>query len=79
VILRGGAISCLVEFLCEEKSYALLVSQPRIPIGKSDYVEVCAGMLDGSSDFVGVTAKEIEVYIKKIFPFFYILKRKSLV
>lgn len=60
IILRGGAITCLIELICEGKTYALLVQQPRLPIGQSGYVEAVAGMIDGDSNIKGAGLREIE-------------------
>ncbi len=34
--------------------------QPRLATGDFEFVEVCAGMLDGSGNFAGVAAKELK-------------------
>jgi ADP-sugar diphosphatase len=38
----------------------VLTVQPRIATGQFDFEEIPAGMLDGSGNFAGVAAKEIE-------------------
>lgn len=61
--LRGNAVSILVVLCCEDsdETYALLVEQPRIPIGQVSVLELPAGMIDLASDGVaGVAAKEME-------------------
>jgi MFS family permease len=57
VFMRGGAVGMLVVL---NKKYAVLTVQPRVPTGSFDFVELPAGMLDGSGNFAGVAAKEIE-------------------
>jgi len=60
VFMRGGSVGILVILECEGIEYALLAVQPRFATGKFDFVEILAGMLDGSGDFVGVAAKELK-------------------
>ncbi|KAK2964325.1 putative Nudix hydrolase 14, chloroplastic [Blattamonas nauphoetae] len=60
ILLRGGAVACLVEVICENQSYALLVEQPRLAVGKSNFLEAVAGMIDGSSNFAGVVVQEMK-------------------
>jgi ADP-sugar diphosphatase len=62
ILLRGGGVGCLIELICEGQSFALLVQQPRLPTGKSNFIEICAGMLDGSNNLIGVAVKEVEVF-----------------
>jgi len=50
----------LVVLECEKDEYCLLTQQARVPIGKSRFLEIPAGMLDGSGHFSGVAAKEME-------------------
>ncbi|MDR3612885.1 MAG: NUDIX domain-containing protein [Candidatus Obscuribacterales bacterium] len=57
---RGGAVAILLVLNCKGKKYAVLTKQARLPTGKYQFVEVPAGMLDGSGDFAGVAAREIE-------------------
>ncbi len=59
--VRGGAVAILVKVTVHEpnKSYFILTSQIRFPVGQF-CLETAAGMLDGSGDFKGVAAKEIE-------------------
>jgi len=60
--LRGGAVAIMVILQCAEnpeESYVVTTVQPRVPIGIAAYEEIPAGMLDGSSNFTGVAAKEI--------------------
>ncbi|KAH7832572.1 putative hydrolase, NUDIX family protein [Monocercomonoides exilis] len=60
VLLRGGAIACLIEAICDGKSYALLIEQPRFPSGKSNFREVVAGMLDGDNHLAGSMIREVQ-------------------
>jgi ADP-sugar diphosphatase len=57
---RGGAVAILLVLNCNGKKFAVLTKQARLPTGKYQFVEVPAGMLDGSGDFAGVAAREIE-------------------
>jgi ADP-sugar diphosphatase len=57
---RGGAVAILFVLNCEGKKFAVLTKQARLPTGKYMFVEVPAGMLDGSGDFAGVAARELE-------------------
>src|SRR5205085_167250 len=41
-------------------SFAVLTLQPRVCTGQFDFAEIPAGMLDGSGNFIGVAAKELE-------------------
>jgi ADP-sugar diphosphatase len=58
--MRGGSVGILPVLKCEGKSFAILTLQPRIATGQFDFAEIPAGMLDGSDNFVGVAAKELE-------------------
>jgi ADP-sugar diphosphatase len=60
VFMRGPAVAILMILECDGKYYALTTLQPRAPIGKYAYCEIPAGMIDDSSDFLGVAAKEIK-------------------
>lgn len=60
VFMRGGSVGMLVVLVCEGKEYAVLTVQPRIATGSFGFEELPAGMLDGSGNFAGVAAKEIE-------------------
>ncbi len=42
---------------CEGEKWVVCTRQPRVPIGRSDYLEIPAGMLDDSGHFAGVAAK----------------------
>lgn len=60
VFARGGSVAVLAVLVCEGKEYVVLTVQPRLATGKSQFEEVCAGMLDGSGNFAGVAAKELK-------------------
>ena len=60
VFARGGSVAVLAVLECEGEEHVVLTVQPRLSTGRFDFVEVCAGMLDGSGNFVGVVAKEIK-------------------
>ena len=44
---------------CGARRVALCCRQPRLPIGAASFLEIPAGMLDGSGSFAGVAAKEM--------------------
>jgi ADP-sugar diphosphatase len=52
----------MILIACEEdrKQYTVLTVQPRVPVGKYNFPELPAGMLDDSGDFAGVAAKELK-------------------
>src|SRR5262249_50206886 len=60
VFMRGGAVGMLPVLTCKGKKYTVLTVQPRVPSGRFDFVEIPAGMLDGSGKFGGVAAKELK-------------------
>lgn len=60
VFMRGGAVAVLVILNCKGERWALCTRQPRVPAGMSAFLEIPAGMLDGSGNFSGVAAKELE-------------------
>lgn len=65
--LRGGSVAILVVIECSEgygdikkgEKYTILTRQARVPIGKSNFPEIPAGMLDNNNNFAGVAAKEM--------------------
>lgn len=61
VFMRGPCVGIFVLITCEEdkKQYTVLTAQPRVPTGRYALLELPAGMLDDSGDFVGVAAKEL--------------------
>lgn len=60
VFMRGGAVGMLPVLNCNGKKYTILTVQPRVATGRFDFVEIPAGMLDGSGNFGGVAAKELK-------------------
>ena len=58
VFLRGSAVAVLIIVEVDGKEYVLLTKQIRVPIGKT-FLEIPAGMLDGSGNFAGKMADEI--------------------
>ncbi len=60
VFMRGGAVGMLPVLKCKGKKYTILTVQPRVATGRFDFVEIPAGMLDGSGNFGGVAAKELD-------------------
>lgn len=60
VFMRGGAVGMLPVLTCKGKKYTILTVQPRVATGRFDFVEIPAGMLDGSGNFGGVAAKELK-------------------
>ncbi|KAI8371164.1 hydrolase, NUDIX family protein [Choanephora cucurbitarum] len=61
VFMRGGAVSMLIILKAEgQKDKIVLTLQPRIPVPHLSFPELPAGMLDGSGNFAGTAAKEIE-------------------
>jgi hypothetical protein len=57
VFLRGGAVAILVVLRCEGERWVVCCRQPRVPVGRAGFLEIPAGMLDGSGHFAGVAAK----------------------
>lgn len=64
VFMRGGAVGILPVLVSNGERYAVLTVQPRFPTGQFAFVEIPAGMLDGSGNFSGVAAKELEEELK---------------
>ena len=60
IFMRGGAVSILLILHCRDQGWIVCTRQARVPIGKKNFLELPAGMLDDSGDFVGVAAKELE-------------------
>jgi ADP-sugar diphosphatase len=59
--IRGGAVAVLPILIDENnKKYVLTTIQARVPGGEAFYEEIPAGMLDNSSNFAGVAAKEMK-------------------
>jgi 8-oxo-dGTP pyrophosphatase MutT (NUDIX family) len=59
VFMRSPAVSVLILLVCNNDIKVVGVRQPRVPIGKSEYLELPAGMLDESRAFKGKIAKEM--------------------
>ena len=62
VFLRGGSVAILPILISKEtgKMYVIFTVQARVAVGRSNLVEIPAGMLDGSGNFSGIAAKEFE-------------------
>jgi hypothetical protein len=60
VFMRGGSVAILTVLHCEGKDYAVMTVQPRFCTGSFEFMEVPAGMLDGSGNFAGVAAIEMK-------------------
>jgi ADP-sugar diphosphatase len=60
VFMRGGSVGVLVILECDGAEYTILTRQPRVPVGRHDFPEIPAGMLDGSGNFKGVAAEAIQ-------------------
>ncbi|OAD78918.1 hypothetical protein PHYBLDRAFT_185390 [Phycomyces blakesleeanus NRRL 1555(-)] len=63
VFMRGGSVAVLIILKSEGKNTedkVILTVQPRIAVPSLEFPELPAGMLDGSGQFSGVAAKEIE-------------------
>jgi len=62
-LLRGGAVAILMIAVSASdptKKFVINTVQARAPGSKPAYEEIPAGMIDGSKDFKGVAAKEME-------------------
>jgi len=59
VFLRGGAVAVLPVLRCGGERWVVCCRQPRLAVGRH-YLEIPAGMLDGSGAFAGVAAKELK-------------------
>jgi len=59
IFMRGGSVAILTIIVNKGVEYALCLYQARVPIGKI-FLEIPAGMLDGSGNFSGIAAKELE-------------------
>ncbi|KAI8369640.1 uncharacterized protein BYT42DRAFT_617640 [Radiomyces spectabilis] len=63
VFMRGGSVSILIILRpndAEGEDRVILTLQPRVPVPSLSFPELPAGMLDGSGNFSGAAAKEIE-------------------
>ncbi len=59
--LRGNAVAILVILRVAEtgEEHCVLTVQPRVPVADPNYIEIPAGMMDGSSNFAGKAAAEL--------------------
>jgi ADP-sugar diphosphatase len=60
VFMRGGAVGMLPVFVCGREYFTALTVQPRLPTGRSNFIEIPAGMLDGSGNFAGTASRELD-------------------
>ncbi|KAI0018802.1 hypothetical protein F4780DRAFT_781016 [Xylariomycetidae sp. FL0641] len=70
VFLRGPSVAMLILLVpadaaltpanAYDERYALLTVQPRVPAGSLAFAELPAGMVDGSDNFAGTAAREID-------------------
>ena len=60
IFMRGGAVSILLILHCRDQGWIVCTRQARVPIGKTNFLELPAGMLDDSGNFAGIAAKELE-------------------
>lgn len=62
VFLRGGTVAILpiISSAQTGQRYIIFTEQARLAIGKSAFLEIPAGMLDGHGNFAGIAAKEFE-------------------
>lgn len=60
IFMRGGSVGILPILRCGGKLYTVLTVQHRPATGFYEYAEMPAGMLDGSGNFAGVAAKELD-------------------
>lgn len=59
VFMRGGSVAILVLLECEGQEHVILTLQPRVAVGKFQFPELPAGMLDGNGNFNGKAAEEL--------------------
>lgn len=59
IFLRGGAVAILPILTCRGERWVVCTRQPRIASGVSNFLEIPAGMLDGSGRFTSVAATEM--------------------
>lgn len=69
-LLRGGSVAILIVLHCNDgQRYTVIVKQPRASVGNFALPEIAAGMLDGSGNFTGKAAEEIQqelgIYIQR--------------
>jgi ADP-sugar diphosphatase len=60
--IRGGAVGILtlIKSRQSQQVFTVMTVQSRVPVSKSSFVEIPAGMLDGSRNFSGVAAQEMK-------------------
>ena len=59
VFLRGNCVAILIQYIKDSVKYIVLVSQPRLAVGK-DILEAPAGMLDDEKNLKGKMIDEVE-------------------
>lgn len=60
VFISGDAVAIFVVLKAENNRYVVLTSQPRLPTGKSDFIEIPAGMLDNEGNIKSKALAELE-------------------
>lgn len=60
VFARQNAVAVLIVLKCGARSYALLVSQPRVATGKTDFLEIVAGVFESDENFTATAVREIK-------------------
>jgi 8-oxo-dGTP pyrophosphatase MutT (NUDIX family) len=61
VFMRGASVAILIKINAPDNmAYSILVTQPRVAVGKYSIAELPAGMMDDSDNFAGTAAKELE-------------------
>jgi ADP-sugar diphosphatase len=61
VFMRGATVAILMVLRCVDgKDRVVITKQTRVPIGKLEFEEIPAGMMDDSNNFTGTAAKEVE-------------------
>lgn len=58
VFLRGDAVSIMPVLHCGDKTYTVMVTESRIPVGRNDHSGLPAGMIDDGS-FVSAALREL--------------------
>ncbi len=61
IFIRGHAVGMLITLHCDDgNTYTVLTKQARVATGNMDFMEIPAGMLDGSGDFKGKAIDELK-------------------
>ncbi len=60
IFARGHSTGILIELECEGEVYFLMTEQARLAVGSAGFIEITAGSLDESGDFVGTAAREVQ-------------------